>query len=79
LAVDRKRDSVTIKFTEQAAIEPERLARFVAQSKGAQFSPGGVLKFNLKSIQPEAVIDQLQGLLRELSPEVVAQTWLQAK
>jgi hypothetical protein len=61
LAVDRKRDSVTIKFTEQAAIEPERLARFVAQSKGAQFSPGGVLKFNLKSTQPEAVIDQLNG------------------
>jgi transcription-repair coupling factor (superfamily II helicase) len=79
LAVDRKRDSVTIKFTEQAAIEPERLARFVAQSKGAQFSPGGVLKFNIKSTQPEAVIDQLNGLLRELSPEVTAQTWLQAK
>ena len=79
LAVDRKRDSVTIKFTEQAAIEPERLANFVAKSKGAQFSPGGVLKFNLKSTQPEAVIDQLQGLLRELSPEVTAQTWLQAK
>jgi transcription-repair coupling factor (superfamily II helicase) len=79
LAVDRKRDSVTIKFTEQASIEPELLARYVAQTKGAQFSPGGVLKFSLKSIQPEAVIDQLQGLLRELSPEVVAQTWLQAK
>jgi transcription-repair coupling factor (superfamily II helicase) len=79
LAIDRKRDSVTIKFTEQAAIEPERLARFVAQARGAQFSPGGVLKFSLKSIQPEEVIDQLNGLLRELSPEVVAQAWLQAK
>jgi transcription-repair coupling factor (superfamily II helicase) len=79
LAIDRKRDSVTIKFTEQASIEPERLARFVAQSRGAQFSPGGVLKFNIKSTQPEAVIDQINGLLRELSPEVVAQTWLQAK
>ena len=72
LAIDRKRDSVTIKFTEQAAIEPERLARFVAQARGAQFSPGGVLKFNLKSTQPEELIDQLNGLLRELSPEVVA-------
>jgi transcription-repair coupling factor (superfamily II helicase) len=79
LAIDRKRDSVTIKFTEQASIEPERLARFVAQSRGAQFSPGGALKFNIKSTQPEAVIDQINGLLRELSPEVVAQTWLQAK
>ena len=79
LAIDRKRDSVTIKFTEQAAIEPERLARFVAQTRGTQFSPGGVLKFNLKSTQPEAIIDQINGLLRELSPETVAQTWLQAK
>jgi transcription-repair coupling factor (superfamily II helicase) len=79
LAIDRKRDSITIKFTELASIEPERLARFVAQSRGAQFSPGGVLKFNIKSTQPEAVIDQINGLLRELSPEVVAQTWLQAK
>ncbi len=53
LSIDRKRDSVTIKFTEQASIEPERLARFVAQSRGAQFSPGGVLKFNIKSMQPK--------------------------
>ncbi len=79
LAIDRKRDAVTIKFTEQAAVDPERLARFVAQNRGAQFSPGGVLKFGLKSTQPEAIIDQLNGLLRELSPETVAQTWLQPK
>jgi transcription-repair coupling factor (superfamily II helicase) len=79
LTIDRKRESVTIKFTETAQIEPERLAQFVARSRGSQFSPGGVLKFNLKGTQPEDVIEQLQGLLRELSPEVVAQTWLQAK
>jgi len=30
-------------------------------------------------MQPEAVIDQINGLLRELSPEVVAQTWLEPK
>jgi hypothetical protein len=38
-----------------------------------------VLKFNIKSTRTEEVIDQINGLLRELSPEVVAQTWLQAK
>jgi transcription-repair coupling factor (superfamily II helicase) len=79
LTIDRKRDAVTIKFTEQASVEPEQLARFVAQNRGAQFSPGGVLKFSLKSTQPEAIIDQLNGLLRELSPETVAQTWLEPK
>ena len=71
LTVDRKRDVVTIKFTEQATVDPERLARFVAQNKGAQFSPGGVLKFNLKSTQPELVIYQLSALLRELSAEAL--------
>jgi transcription-repair coupling factor (superfamily II helicase) len=76
LTVDRKRDVVTIKFTEQAAVDPEQLARFVAGSKGAQFSPGGVLKFNLKSTQPEAIIDQLNGLLRELSAET-AKVWME--
>jgi len=69
LSVDRKRDQVTIKFTEQAQIDPERLARFVAQTRGSQFSPGGVLKFNLKSTQPEPLIEQLSGLLRDLSAE----------
>ena len=76
LTVDRKRDSVTIKFTEQASIEPEKLARFVAQARGAQFSPGGVLKFNLNSTQPEAIIDQLHGLLHELSAET-AKVWME--
>jgi transcription-repair coupling factor (superfamily II helicase) len=76
LTVDRRRDVVTIKFTEQAAVDPEQLARFVAASKGAQFSPGGVLKFNLKSTQPEAIIDQLNGLLRELSAET-AKAWME--
>ncbi len=79
LTTDRKRDVVTVKFTEQAAVDPIQLARFVAQNRGAQFSPGGVLKFNLKSTQPEVIIDQLNGLLRELSPETVAQTWLEPK
>ncbi|HLJ89181.1 MAG TPA: transcription-repair coupling factor [Candidatus Angelobacter sp.] len=69
--VDRKRDSVTVKFTENATIDPERLARFVAKTKGAQFTPGGVLKFVLKSTQPDAVIEQVGGLLRDLGVETV--------
>jgi transcription-repair coupling factor (superfamily II helicase) len=71
LSTDRKRDVITIKFTEQAAIEPERLARFVARTKGAQFTPGGILKFHLKSTQPEALIDQVSELLKELNAENV--------
>jgi transcription-repair coupling factor (superfamily II helicase) len=76
LAVDRKRDTVTVKFTELAQIEPARLARFVSQNRGTQFSPGGVLKFTLKSTQPEAIIDQLNGLLHELSAET-EKVWME--
>ncbi|PYP91826.1 MAG: transcription-repair coupling factor, partial [Candidatus Angelobacter sp. Gp1-AA117] len=71
LTADRKRDSVTLKFTEQATVNPESLARFVAQTKGAQFTPGGVLKFTLKSTRPEEIIEQISALLRELSLEWV--------
>ena len=76
LAADRKRDVVTVKFTELAQIEPARLARFVSQNRGTQFSPGGVLKFTLKSTQPEMIIDQLNGLLRELSAEA-EKVWME--
>jgi transcription-repair coupling factor (superfamily II helicase) len=69
LNIDRKRDAVTIKFTEQATVDPERLARFVAGTRGAQFTPGGVLKFTLKSTQAEAILEQVSGLLRELGAE----------
>jgi transcription-repair coupling factor (superfamily II helicase) len=71
LNIDRKRDAVTVKFTEQAAVDPERLAKFVAQTHGAQFTPGGVLRFTLKSTRPEAIMEQVSGLLRELSAEPV--------
>jgi transcription-repair coupling factor (superfamily II helicase) len=65
-AIERRRDSVQVKFAENAAIEPEKLARFVASELGAQFSPAGVLKFSLKSTQPEEVLARLKSLLEEL-------------
>src|SRR5437660_12463122 len=55
-SVDRKRDQISIKFTEAAQIDPERLARFVSSERGAQFTPAGVLKFNVKSTMPDAVL-----------------------
>ena len=72
LSVERKRDVVTVKFAEQAAVDPERLAHFVAHARGAQFTPGGVLKFTLKATQPEAIIEQVSALLRELGVETVS-------
>jgi transcription-repair coupling factor (superfamily II helicase) len=68
-AIDRKRDTVTLKFRQNAAVDPEQLARFVSAQKGAQFAPDGTLKFVLK---PTAAADVLRGLrtiLEQLSVE----------
>lgn len=69
LGIDRKRESVQIRFSEQAGINPARLAEFVGKTKGAQFSPGGLLKFNLKSTDAELALFQITSLLHELSGE----------
>jgi transcription-repair coupling factor (superfamily II helicase) len=69
LGIDRKRDIVQVRFSEHATVDATRLARFVATQKGAQFSPGGQLKFVLKSTVAEQVLAQITSLLHELAGE----------
>ncbi|HEX4664256.1 MAG TPA: TRCF domain-containing protein, partial [Terriglobales bacterium] len=69
LGIDRKRESVQIRFSEQAGVDPARLAQFVGSTKGAQFSPGGLLKFVLKSTDAELALFQITSLLQELAGE----------
>jgi transcription-repair coupling factor (superfamily II helicase) len=73
-AIERRREAVQVRFTEDAPIEPERLARFVAGEPGAQFTPAGVLKFSLRSTQPEAVLARLRSVLEELGAAWVVET-----
>ncbi|MFZ3210145.1 MAG: transcription-repair coupling factor [Terriglobales bacterium] len=70
-AIDRRREQVTIRFTQEAGVDPEKLAHFVAGQPGAQFSPNGVLKFSLKATQAEEVLERLKRLLEELAGEAV--------
>jgi transcription-repair coupling factor (superfamily II helicase) len=65
--MDRKRDQVSIRFRENANIDPERLMRFVASQRGTQFTPQGILKFMLKSVRPDDILVQLRALLEELA------------
>ncbi len=67
-AIERKRDLVTIKFRQNAEIDPGKLAKFVASLRGAQFTPDGTLKYASKAVSPPEVLSQLRGLLEELSP-----------
>src|SRR5438270_817937 len=64
--VERKRDLVSVKFRQNAAVDPERLARFVSSQRGAQFKPDGLLKFSMKATGAEEVLQQLKNVLQEL-------------
>src|SRR5277367_634462 len=66
-AIERKRDSVTFKFRQNAAIDPEQLARFVSAQRGAQFTPDGMLKFALKATAAEDVLRALRTVLEQLA------------
>ncbi len=67
--IERRREVVSIRFTENAGVDPERLARFVAEEAGRQFTPAGMLKFSLKEKQPEQVLGRLKSLLAQLAGE----------
>ena len=66
-AIERKRDLVNIRFRQNAAVDPERLAGFVASQRGAQFTPDGTLKFALKSLGAAEVLTSLKDLLEHLT------------
>src|SRR6266513_347850 len=43
--IERKRDLVSVKFRQDAPVDPVRLAKFVSLHRAAQFLPDGTLKF----------------------------------
>ena len=71
-AIERKRDLISIRFRENAEIDPGKLAQFVSTQRGAQFTPDGTLKYVSKAVAPAEVLAQLRGLLQELSPAAQA-------
>jgi transcription-repair coupling factor (superfamily II helicase) len=71
-SIERKRDLLSIKFRQDAVIDPVKLAKFVSSHRGAQFAPDGTLKFVSKALHPDEVLSQLQSLLQELSPAEVS-------
>ena len=66
-AVERKRDQVNIKFRQNATVDPERLARFVAGQRGAQFTPDGTLKFTQKVNVAGEVLNHIKQVLEDLT------------
>jgi transcription-repair coupling factor (superfamily II helicase) len=67
VVIERKRDFVTLKFRQDATVDPEQLARFVSTQRGAQFTPDGMLKFVLKATAAEEVLRALRAVLEQLA------------
>jgi transcription-repair coupling factor (superfamily II helicase) len=69
--VDRKRDQLLIRFTDQASVDPGRLMKMVAKhaKKGAQFTPQGILRFPLTATQPQDILLELRVLFEQLALE----------
>src|SRR5215831_9040467 len=72
-AIERKRDAVTFRFRQNAAIDPEQLARFVSGQRGAQFTPDGMLRFALRANAPDDVLRSLRTTLEQLAAEEAPQ------
>src|SRR4030088_103903 len=73
-ALERKRDSVNIKFSPNASIDPGKLARFIATQRATQLTPNGTMKFSIKIDSSGGILQTLRDLLEELEArEVPAQ------
>jgi transcription-repair coupling factor (superfamily II helicase) len=69
-AIERKRELLSVRFRQDAPVDPVRLATFVSENKGAQFSPDGTLRFHSRSLEAGEILDQLQSLLGNLAESV---------
>ncbi len=73
--VDRKRVELHIRFKENAVIDPQQLMRLVARnaSRGAQFTPQGVLKYPLVAVRSDEVLLEIHELLADLATSAEGQ------
>jgi transcription-repair coupling factor (superfamily II helicase) len=71
--IDRKGAELQMRFTENAAIDPQHLMRMVARNakRGAQFTPQGLLKLPLGTSRPDDVLLEIRDLLAKLAPTPV--------
>ena len=72
--MDRKREFLQLRFTEQAAVDAERLMQVVARKakRGAQFTPQGILKYPLTATDGVGVMEEARVLLESIRVEPVA-------
>jgi transcription-repair coupling factor (superfamily II helicase) len=66
-AIDRRHTLLSVKFHPGTHIDPARLMNLVSQSRGAQFTPAGVLMLPLDgATDPGEILDFLKQQLDRL-------------
>jgi transcription-repair coupling factor (superfamily II helicase) len=65
-SIERKRELISVKFRQDARVDPAKLASFVRSQRGAQFMPDGTLKFTSNGLSAPALLHELQKLLEGL-------------
>jgi transcription-repair coupling factor (superfamily II helicase) len=68
-AIDRRHSQMSVKFHTETHIDPARLMNLVSHSRGAQFTPAGVLILPLDGVTaPAEVLEFLKQRLEQLQP-----------
>jgi transcription-repair coupling factor (superfamily II helicase) len=70
-SIERRRTQWTLRFREDSKVDAKRLMQFVAATRGASFSPQGVLQCELNGL--ESPLNTLKKLLDELAPAGLSQ------
>ena len=52
VSIDRTADGLAIKLGEQARVSPEKLMQFLSEIEGTNFSPSGILRIPVKTVDP---------------------------
>lgn len=68
LSIDRLADNISIKLSDKARIDPEKLMKLLEENKAASFSPTGVLKlkFAAGDLNDKQIFAELKQLLLQL-------------
>ena len=71
VSIDRLKDSVSVKLSEKAKVDPEKLMKLLDENKAASFSPTGVLKVKLEAgeLDDKRIFAELKSLLAGLQTD----------
>jgi hypothetical protein len=62
VSVDRAGESLAVKLSENAKVDPDKLLELVAESEDRSFSPSGILRIGIDREPIKTAIDVLRAI-----------------